>query len=121
MDKSRDLLRKNLSATMGDMNQAELARRVGVAPNHISNYLSGKNVPSLDRIDELAEALGTSTFDLIKPPRVQALHPDSRYESLPKDVLEGLLSPKDNETALNAVRMIIKANVPVETKLKKRS
>lgn len=47
--------------------QAELARRAGCPNSYVSNVLHGKRVPGLDVIDRLAEALETTTPELLTP------------------------------------------------------
>lgn len=46
------------------VNQSELAVRTGASKAAVSQYLSGKNIPGIDRIQALAEALGV-TFDYL--------------------------------------------------------
>ena len=40
------------------LNQADLSRRAGASRAAISQYLSGKNIPGLERIAALADATG---------------------------------------------------------------
>lgn len=46
------------------LNQADLSRRAGASRAAISQYLSGKNIPGLERIAALADATGV-TFDYL--------------------------------------------------------
>lgn len=49
---------------LANMTQAELAAQTGASRAAISQYLSGKNVPNMDRIKALADATGVS-FDYL--------------------------------------------------------
>lgn len=49
---------------LANMTQAELAAQAGASRAAISQYLSGKNVPNMDRIKALADATGVS-FDYL--------------------------------------------------------
>ena len=49
---------------LANMTQAELAAQAGASRAAISQYLSGKNVPNMDRIKALADATGV-TFDYL--------------------------------------------------------
>lgn len=42
------------------LTQIELARRMGVNPNTISQYKTGERTPPMDRLEDLVEALGVS-------------------------------------------------------------
>jgi len=46
-------------------NQSELARRSGMRPSNVSNYLRGSNVPNPKQLAKLAEALGTTPGDIL--------------------------------------------------------
>jgi transcriptional regulator with XRE-family HTH domain len=46
-------------------NQSELARRAGMRPSNVSNYLRGTNVPNPTQLAKLAAALGTTAGDLL--------------------------------------------------------
>lgn len=47
------------------ISQRELADRVGVTPNYISNYERGINVPSIQLLEWICEALKVSASDLL--------------------------------------------------------
>ncbi len=55
---------EKLRALMGEMPQAELARRSGVKQTTISKYILGKIKPSWDHVQALAIALGVSCEQL---------------------------------------------------------
>ena len=46
-------------------NQSELARRSGMRPSNVSNYLRGSNVPNPKQLAKLADALGTTPGDIL--------------------------------------------------------
>lgn len=46
-------------------NQSELARRAGMRPSNVSNYLRGTNVPNPTQLSKLATALGTTAAELL--------------------------------------------------------
>ena len=47
------------------MNQTALSEKTGASKAAISQYLSGKNIPTMDRIQALAHATGVSAEDLL--------------------------------------------------------
>lgn len=57
------------------MTQTDLARKLSVSQNAVSQYESGKRVPTVKRISSIASALGCSvadimtTFDATQPVR----------------------------------------------------
>ena len=54
---------KNARLTVG-ITQAELARRLGVTPQAISQYERGEKKPKIETIKKIADALGVSWFQL---------------------------------------------------------
>ena len=46
-------------------NQSELARRAGMRPSNVSNYLRGSNVPNPTQLAKLATALDTTAAELL--------------------------------------------------------
>ena len=51
---------------MGLMSQADLARRCGVSPPTVTNWLAGKRTPSYVRLQAIADACGVSMERLVK-------------------------------------------------------
>lgn len=49
-----------------DMTQQELARKCALPKSTVSMYLSGKAVPSKNRLEEIAGALGLTTSELLQ-------------------------------------------------------
>jgi transcriptional regulator with XRE-family HTH domain len=66
MPNTSKLLIKNIKALMEqqDMKQADLARRLGWEPAHLSKYLSGTTEPGLGKITEIANVFGVSVASL---------------------------------------------------------
>lgn len=55
------ILRKNAHFT-----QTKLAHELGVCPNTISQYESGKRKPNIDMLKKIAQVLNCTVDDLIK-------------------------------------------------------
>ena len=49
-----------------DMNQSQLAVKLKVAPGNVNNWMNGKNVPSIETCENIAEVFGVSVADLFK-------------------------------------------------------
>lgn len=47
--------------------KADLARRLGVHPSVVQNYLEGNRTPGIEFIDRFAAAVGIQPWELIKP------------------------------------------------------
>lgn len=63
------------------MKQSELAQRVGASKAAISQYLSGRNSPSIERISAIAAATGV-TFEYLVSPAPVAAEPQLRKISI---------------------------------------
>ena len=57
--------RLRLKMTQKGLTQVELAKLANVSQNSISKWLNGESVPSIDKAQSLAKALGLSVGDLI--------------------------------------------------------
>ena len=51
----------------GDVSQADLARKMGVSRQYITNILAGRSEPSLGLIERIAEGLEVSAHELLLP------------------------------------------------------
>lgn len=60
------------------MTQVELARRVGVSTNTVSNWTRGRYEPGLHRLQQIADALSTSPAALL----------NEKPSALPREVSE---------------------------------
>jgi transcriptional regulator with XRE-family HTH domain len=48
-----------------ELSQADVARKTGLQPSHISHFETGKRAPSFENLKSLADALGISTDYLL--------------------------------------------------------
>ncbi len=107
LGKTAKILIGNIHALMdkAGWSQAEFARKLKVAPTNISNYLSGKNLPTVESLEEIANVFGVSVAELFqsheKPePRVYKTElPDAVRAEITagnaklKDEINGMLLP----------------------------
>lgn len=81
---------KNTRLTVG-ITQAELARRLGVTPQAISQYERGEKKPKIETIKKIADALGVSWFqlshldDLVATSEERVLDKEEVYQSIAVD------------------------------------
>lgn len=52
---------------LGERNQSDLARTMGVHRVYVSRYLTGRHSPGLDVIERFADALGCDPAELLQP------------------------------------------------------
>lgn len=73
---TKDVFRKSLPYYMerARMNQADLAKAIGMSESSVSLWLSGGAFPRINTIQKIADALGCKTDDLI----TEKHHPDGR-------------------------------------------
>lgn len=50
------------------MTAAELARKIGTTPTTVSNIITGHSQPSVERLEQMADALGVSVPELMVIP-----------------------------------------------------
>lgn len=67
-------------AQKGIESQAELARLIGVHKQSLTNWLKGRNTPTLDNVQALAEKLGCGIEDItfLVAPKMTALLPSAQ-------------------------------------------
>lgn len=81
---------KNARLAVG-ITQAELARRLGVTPQAISQYERGEKKPKIETIKKIADALGVSWFhlshldDLVATSEERVLDKKEVYQSIAAD------------------------------------
>ncbi len=81
---------KNARLAVG-ITQAELARRLGVTPQAISQYERGEKKPKIETIKKIADALGASWFhlshldDLVATSEERVLDKEEVYQSIAVD------------------------------------
>lgn len=71
MAKRSKIIAKNLSEKLRQLglSQTELAKRVGVTPQYISQIIKEKNEsPSFGHLEAIAEAVGLTFFELVTLP-----------------------------------------------------
>lgn len=81
--------------------QAELAERIGVDTETVSRFERGSNLPSLLRLEKLADALKIPLYRL-----VAASSPRADDQSFILDEWISELTPKDREFALNTLKQL---------------
>ena len=59
--------RESVLERLGDRNQSDLARTMGVHRVYVSRYLTGRHSPGLDVIERFADALGCDPVELLRP------------------------------------------------------
>jgi transcriptional regulator with XRE-family HTH domain len=93
-----------------DISQGKLAKNLGISPSMLSNYLSGKNIPTMELIEKCRERFGlrnkgikeifAKTF-LSSARSSHAIHLDTRFfnpkrlDLLVKTILVFMLYPED--------------------------
>lgn len=81
--------------------QAELAERIGVDTETVSRFERGSNLPSLQRLEKLADVLKLPLYRL-----VAASSPRADDQALVLNEWISELSPKDREFALNTLKQL---------------
>lgn len=81
--------------------QAELAERIGVDTETVSRFERGSNLPSIQRLEKLADALKIPLHLLIAASSPRA---DDQSYILNEWISE--LTPKDREFALNTLKQL---------------
>jgi len=88
--------RKNLGWT-----QAQLAECIGVDTETVSRFERGSNLPSLQRLEKLADALSVPLYQLIA-----ASSPRADDQSFIINEWISVLSAQDREFALNTLKQL---------------
>ena len=101
------------------MPAAELARRVGVAPNTVWRYEAGEREPSMAMLEKIARALRTEPAELLREPSPLAEAPSrASRESVSASVRRASAMLEDTQRArLEAERLIETARPRVEESL----
>lgn len=81
--------------------QAELAERIGVDTETVSRFERGSNLPSLQRLEKLADVLKLPLYRL-----VAASSPRADDQAFIMDEWISDLTPKDREFALNTLKQL---------------
>lgn len=72
------------------LSQEQLAEKIGVEPRHMSRIEVGKNYPTIDRLEKIAEALNVPLMDFfdfmhLDSPDARALKIDEAVKGLDED------------------------------------
>jgi transcriptional regulator with XRE-family HTH domain len=99
MSKASESFRKRLRIALEPRGaSAEFRRKTGFAPGSIINWLEKGQTPTIDNLDRVAEALGATPSELLKP----------EGKPIPADILEAL--GKANDDALTSVRVVLRGH-----------
>lgn len=89
-----------------DLNQSDLADKIGVATATICHFEKGIRKPTLDHLLKLAEVLGVPTIDYLLGQ--EAARATSAADKLMRDIEQ--LSSKDQEVVKDMVKLLLKKN-----------
>jgi len=62
------------------MSKSELARKLEVTPQSVGRYLSGEHAPGIDKVAEIAAALGLTAAELLATPEERAAIRPPRWQ-----------------------------------------
>lgn len=102
---------KNARLTVG-ITQAELARRLGVTPQAISQYERGEKKPKIETIKKIADALGVNWFhlshldDLVATSEERVLDKEEVYQSIAADYTTAELFVMASDPAASRVAFL---------------
>lgn len=109
---------KNARLTVG-ITQAELARRLGVTPQAISQYERGEKKPKIETTKKIADALGVSWFqlshldDLVATSEERVLDKEKVYQSIAVDYTTAELFVMASEPEASRVAFLNNVTVTV--------
>lgn len=88
----------NLKVIMTEkgISQADLSKLTGIGRSSISQYLSGKNVPTPERKAVIAEAIGVQTEELDRPEVKIPMTEDRTIQKLPIEQAAKLMGMNHN-------------------------
>ena len=69
----RERIRLNLLSAMerADINQVQLAEKLGISKGTVNNWARGNNSPDVDMVPKICKVLGISILDLYSPTRYE--------------------------------------------------
>lgn len=69
----RERIRQNLLSAMeqADINQVQLAERLGISKGTVNNWVRGNNSPDVDMVPKICKVLGISILDLYGPTKFE--------------------------------------------------
>lgn len=70
----RERIRLNLVSCMesANINQVQLAEKLGISKGTVNNWVRGNNSPDVDMVPKICKVLGISILDLYSPTRFEA-------------------------------------------------
>ncbi len=87
-----------------NINQKELAERVGISPSAINQYEKGDKIPSTETLVKLAQELGITTDYLLGATTEEELFLDASVLDAFRDFKK--LSPQDRHNIISNIRFL---------------
>ena len=116
----RERIRLNLISAMkrADVNQVQLAEKLGISKGTVNNWARGNNSPDVDMVPKICNVLGISILDLFSAGDcTKAENSPSTDESVPGEVLQqeiirlaGNLSAEQKDLFLALLRLTAARN-----------
>lgn len=96
MSKALDLFRKRvlLFTESAHGAQKELIERAGVSKPTLYRWLQGERVPDIEQIEQIAGAMGTTAWELIRPEGAKTAEPTLVELKTQLDRIEAMLRRK---------------------------
>lgn len=71
----RERIRQNLVSSMekANINQVQLAEKLGISKGTVNNWTRGNNSPDVDMVPKICDVLGISILDLYSPSKSEAI------------------------------------------------
>lgn len=111
----RERIRINLISAMesANINQVQLAEKLGISKGTVNNWARGNNSPDVDMVPKICDVLGISVLDLYSPTKFEPQEnakkepPAQSGEPLYPPEYD-LLSQEDKELVDNMIRSLAK-------------
>lgn len=135
----RERIRQNLVSSMekADINQVQLAEKLGISKGTVNNWTRGNNSPDVDMVPKICGVLGISILDLYSPSESERIimqkstlltenkEQPTKYGELSKEaerVVKLFRRVPENQRALaadlvEAVLLALIRNTPVQTEI----
>ena len=106
--KSVKVLRKRLTDSLAKHGEVvALARKTGINRGTIDKWIAGESVPNLDFLDQLAEGLGATPWELIKPDNEESLEASISPMARKGTLLLSQMTEVGQEVAIAALESIL--------------
>lgn len=89
----REKIRLNLISAMekADINQVQLAEKLGISKGTVNNWARGNNSPDVDMVPKICNVLGISILELFSPvAHIEAKNSSNTDESSPGENIDPL-------------------------------